>query len=95
MAGKKSKHGKKKYYQPTKKTVTGQSNAAAPMVAAAARQPAATAAPAATTSPAARTPATAASKIPQYPYITSELRNIGILTAIILVVLIVLARIFA
>jgi hypothetical protein len=94
MAGKKSKHGKKKYYQPTQKAMNSQPNAAAPM-AAAARQPAATPAPAAQTPPAARTPAAAASKIPQTPYITSELRNIGILTAIILVVLIVLSRIFA
>ena len=89
----KSRHGKGKHHQHSKKI---RARHHVPMVS----QPAVagTPQPAATISAPPPSRAPTAATIPraiQHPYITAELRNIGILTGIILVILIVLALVLS
>ena len=96
----KSRRGKRKHYQQIKKSRAKQQHVAMisqqPVVAGA-PQPAATiSAPLPSRAPVPKAPASpATTRAAQYPYITTELRNIGILTGIILVILIVLARVLS
>jgi len=91
----KSRHGKGKQYQSKKSKAKQRHASMAPhqQVAAAAPQPATPPRePAATTNePAA--PVTKA--VSRYPYISSELRRIGILAGIIIVVLIILSQVLS
>jgi len=90
----KSRHGKGKHHQHRKKTGAKQRYGAVAL-----QQPAVTGTPqpAATisTPPPSRAPAPTTTRTAQYPYITTELRNIGILSGIILVILIVLALVLS
>ena len=87
----KSRHGKGKHAHLSKKSRAKQRHgtmALQPPVATAAPQPATTA----SMPPPPRSPTSPARlKTAQYPYITTELRRIGILAGIILVILVVLA----
>jgi len=86
----KSRHGKGKHPHHSKKSKAIQRRQAGVIQ----QQPdSATAAPAAPVQPAPVPTAAATPKVrtAQYPYITSELRRIGILAGIILVILIVLS----
>ena len=87
----KSQHGKRKYPHHSKKSKAIQRQESAAL-----QQPAATSAPrqaaAIDTTPLPKaTAALAKTRTLQYPYITGELRRIGILAGIILVILIILA----
>lgn len=88
----KSRHGKGKHLHHARIIKARQPQGAAvsqPQAVAGTPQPAAPR----SLRPSASAPASAAvSRVPQYPYVTRELRRIGILTGIILVILIVLAR---
>lgn len=91
----KSRHGKGKHPHHSKKSKAKQRHGAIAL-----QQPtvAETPQPVATiiTPPSLKTPAPPAkSRIAQYPYITTELRRIGILAGIILVILIVLALVLS
>ena len=91
----KSRHGKGKHPHLSKKSRARQRHdtVALPQpVVTDAHQPAATI----STPPSLRTPASPrTSRVAQYPYITTELRRIGILAGIILVILIVLALVLS
>jgi hypothetical protein len=86
----KSKKGKKKRYQQTKQTqnLPRQNDVATPAPAAATAVKAAAPVP---TKPSGKAAAAIANAVTnQYTYITGDLRNIGILTGIIIVILFVL-----
>jgi hypothetical protein len=89
----KARSGKGKHYHQSKKSKAMQRHGAAPVppqAMADTPQPDA----AVSQPPPSRIPASPAkSRTPQYPYFSSELRKIGILAVIILVILIVLARV--
>jgi hypothetical protein len=91
----KSRHGKGKHHQHSKKNRAKQRySATVPQPHMVTGNPA----PATTMSmpPAAKAPVSPTpSGAPKYPYITSEIKRIGILAAIILVILILLARILS
>jgi len=92
----KSRHGKVKHHHRSKKSKAKQRHDAMtfqPPAAVDTPQPAA----AISTPPSAKTPTPppAAPRMAQYPYITKELRRIGILAGIILVILIVLALVLS
>jgi hypothetical protein len=94
----KSKHGKRKHFRPSKKSksLLRQDTAASPATGAAvAARPAATApARPATSAPAApavkAAPPRASVKTDQYAYVPGDLRRIGMLSGIIIVILFVL-----
>lgn len=88
----KSRHGKGKHHYHGKKSrarhhvpMVSQAVAGTPQPAATVSAPPPSRAPTAATTP----------RAIQHPYITAELRNIGILSGVILVILIVLARILS
>jgi hypothetical protein len=90
----KSRHARGKHPHHSKKSKIKKRQAMSfpqPVAAEAPKQPAAVekSSPAAVTAPPAKV------KIMQYPYITGELRRIGILAGIILVILIVLALVIS
>ena len=91
----KSRHGKGKHPQHSKKSKAKQRHGATALqqhVVTDAPTPAATI----STPPSSRAPASSAkTRTVQYPYITTELRRIGILAGIILVILIVLALVLS
>jgi len=91
----KSRHDKRKHPHHSKKSKARQRHGAMPLQQQAVAE---TPQPAATISrlPSSKAPASpAASRVAQHPYITTELRRIGILAGIILVILIVLALVLS
>ena len=91
MSGK-SHHGKGKHSSQSRKSKAKQRSAAMAVQQVVARAPEATVAPATTPAPPVSAPApplkTGAIR---YPYITAELRRIGILAGVMVVILVVLA----
>ena len=91
----KSRYGKGKHAHHSKKSKAKQRYGAMALqqsIATEAPQPVATI----ITPPSSRTPTSSAkTRIAQYPYITTELRRIGILAGVILVILIVLALVLS
>ena len=88
MSGK-SRHGKGKHRTPSRKKKTRQGSAAIVAPQAPISQPEVSA-----SSKSVSTPVASVTKVP-YPYIVTELRRIGILAGIMLVILVVLALVLA
>ena len=95
----KSHHGKRKLHPQSKKSKAKQryvaTSAQQQMVAQAPKSPIPATVPATPASSASVPTPPPAPKAVQYPYITAELRRIGILAGIILVILVVLALVLS
>jgi hypothetical protein len=90
----KSRHSKGKHPHHSKKSRARQRYGVMPVTPPAAETPRPAATVTMPSAPSKPTPA-AKSRIAEYPYITTELRRIGILAGIILVILIVLALVLS
>ncbi len=92
----KSRHAKKKHFQRSMKSAARQPVAAGPQPPQAVDGPPQPSAPVSKpVSASAPAPSRVSGIVQQHPYIGRELRNIGILTVIVLVILVVLSRVLS